>query len=586
MGIEMNFKKLILIACIVLVLFSTVAMVSADDSYSITRANIDLTVGNNGLLHVGESYVYNFDGTFNGVYRDIPLKEGESIENVKVSAEGAYPVLQQTTENGKEHLKIYLYADPGHTQKISDCTVTVYIEYDMVNVITVFNDVAALQFKLWGEEWEVGVGDVIAHIQLPNGSGNEYYLNPEELTYSSSLDGNAIDVDSNSISKGKYYELLVLMPVDDFSSSPYAKHVDENGREMILKNLEDSKNSKNFWDNVTWILEVVALVFVPFSLVGTYFKYGREPKVEYDGLYEREPPTDDSPAVVNAMIDNSTFGEPNIKGFEASIMDLIDRKVFSIKKDNDKLLLSINESEESLDDGEKIVVKILSHFANKGVLNLSKLEDRMDSKSNAEWFMNQFDNWKEAVENEYLNDEVKARYFDDTGSVIASFVSLLGIGMGILFFIIFVFFDFDGSGLLLGIGIVVAAFSFFILTRRDDIFGRWTKEGRVIYLKWMNFKKFLKDNSLINEHPPESIVIWKKYLIYATSLGVAESVEKSMNLHIPNVNEYDDGVFMYHYYGYHTFYNSYDNAGSTNSSDSSGFGSVGGGSGGGGGGAF
>ncbi len=586
MGIEMNFKKLILITGIVFVLFSTLAMVSADDSYSISQANIDLTVGNNGLLHVGESYVYNFDGTFNGVYRDIPLKEGESIANVKVSAEGAYPVLQQTTEDGMEHLKIYLYADPAHTQKISDCTVKVYIEYDMVNVVTVFNDVAALQFKLWGEEWDVGVGEVIAHVELPNGSGNEYYLNPDDLTVSSSLEGNAIDADSDSISQGNYYELLVLMPVDDFSSSPYAKHVDENGREMILKNLEDSKNSKNFWDTVSLVLEVIALVFVPFTLAGTYFKYGREPKVEYDGLYEREPPTDDSPAVVNAMIDNSTFGEPNIKGFEATIMDLIDRKVFSIKKDNENLFLSVNESNEQLDDGEKIVVKILSHFANNGVLNLSKLEDRMDSKSNAEWFMNQFDNWKEAVENEYLNDEVKSRYFDDTGSVIASLVSLLGIGMGILFFIIFIFFDFEESGLLLGIGIVVAVFSYFILNRRDDIFGRWTKEGRIIYLKWMNFKKFLKDNSLINEHPPESIVVWKKYLIYATSLGVAESVEKSMNLHIPNVNEYDDGVFMYHYYGYHTFYNSYDNAGSTNSSDSSGFGSVGGGSGGGGGGAF
>ena len=229
----------------------------------------------------------------------------------------------------------------------------------------------------------------------------------------------------------------------------------------------------------------------------------------------------------------------------------------------------------------------MSHFANKeGVLNLSKLEDRMDSKTNAEWFTNQFDKWKEAVENEYLTDDVKSKYFDDTGTTIASFISLLGIGLGVIFFLIYIFLDFDGDWILLLIGIIVGAFSYFILSRRDDIFGRWTKEGRVIYLKWKNFKKFLKNNSLINEHPPESIVIWKKYLIYATSLGVAESVEKAMNLSIPNVKDYDDGVFMYHYYGYHTFYHSYDTAHSTTSSDSSGFGSAGGGSGGGGGGAF
>lgn len=583
----MNFKKLFFISCLILVLFSTVALVSADSSYSISQANVDLIVSNDGMLHVQEAYVYNFEGSFNGVYRDIPLKEGESIENLQISADGAYTVLEQTTEDGKEHLKIYLYADEAHTKKISDCSVTVYIEYDMKNVVTVFNDVGALQYKLWGEEWDVGVGEVTAYIELPNGTGNEYYLNPQDLTHSSSINGNVIEADSNSISKGQYYELLVLMPVDDFSSSPYAKHVNQDGREMILKNMEDSINSNNFWNGLTSILEVISLIFVPFSLVGTYLKYGREPKVDYDGIYEREPPTDDSPAVVNAMIDNETFGTPNMKGFEATIMDLIDRKVFNITKENEDLLLSIDKSADNLDKGENIVVNILSHFANDDdVLNLSKLEDRMDSKTNAQWFLDHFSNWKDAVSEEYLTDEVKSRYFDDTGTTIASLISLLGMGLGIIFVVIYLFTDFSRGFELCIIGIVVAAFSYFIMNRRDDIFGRWTEEGRVIYLKWKNFKKFLKDNSLINEHPPESIVVWKKYLIYATSLGVADSVEKAMNLHVPNVNEYDDGVFMYHYYGYHCFYNAYDSANSTTSSDSSSFGSVGGGSGGGGGGAF
>lgn len=583
----MNFKKLFLILCLFLVLFSAVTLVSAENSYTISKAHIDLCILDDGLLQVDESYVYNFDGEFNGVYRDIPLKDGESIENVKVWADGAYPVLKQTSDDGKERLKIYLYADEGHTKKISDCKVTVYIQYDMVGVVNVFNDVGALQFKLWGEEWDVGVGKLTAYIELPNGTGNEYYLNPEEFTSSSNIDGNVISAQSNSIPQGKYYELLVIMPVDDFSSSHYAKHVDEDGRERIMKNMEDSKNHDRFWGSLTSIAEILSLVFVPLSAIATYFKYGREPKVAYDGIYEREPPTDDPPAVVNAMVDSDTFGEPNKKGFEATIMDLIDRKVFTIHKENEDLFLTVTENQENLDRGETIVVKIMNHFANKGVLNLSKLDDRMDSESNAEWFLKQFENWQTAVQEEYLTEDVKSRYFDDTGTAIAGAISLLGIAVGIIFAIIYFFFDFAESWKLLVVGIIVAALSYYLLTRRDDIFGRWTEEGRVIYLKWKNFKKFLNDNSLMKEHPPESIVVWKKYLIYATSLGVAKSVEKAMNLQIPNVNDYDDGVFMYHYYGYHTFYYSYDSAKSTtSSSDSGSFGSVGGGSGGGGGGAF
>ena len=98
---NMNFKRAILILALVLILFSTVTFVSADRSYSITDSEVDLGVLSNGLLHVEEAYVYNFEGTFNGVYRDIPLKEGESIENIEVSARGAFPVLEQTSEDGK-----------------------------------------------------------------------------------------------------------------------------------------------------------------------------------------------------------------------------------------------------------------------------------------------------------------------------------------------------------------------------------------------------------------------------------------------------------------------------------------------------
>ena len=79
----------------------------------------------------------------------------------------------------------------------------------------------------------------------------------------------------------------------------------------------------------------------------------------------------------------------------------------------------------------------------------------------------------------------------------------------------------------------------------NDIFGQWTKKGRLFYLKWSNFKKFLKDNSLINEHPPESIVVWKKYLIYGAALGVADNVYKSMKLQEKNIPAYDDDIFLY-----------------------------------------
>ena len=197
----MNVKKTFTIILLFLILFSTFSFVSADDdrSYTIDQAFIGLTVGSNGLLHVDEQFDYSFDGKFNGVYRDIPLKPGESIENITVEADGAYPVLKESDDGGYKHLKIYLYSDEAHTKGIRDCDVSVYISYDMKNVVTLFNDVGGLQYKLWGEEWEVGVGEVYVEVKLPGSEGNEYFLNPQEFNVTSEINGDTIIAQTSSI---------------------------------------------------------------------------------------------------------------------------------------------------------------------------------------------------------------------------------------------------------------------------------------------------------------------------------------------------------------------------------------------------
>ncbi len=590
----MNVKKTFSIILLLLILFSTLSMVSADDdrSYTIDQAIVELTVGSNGLLHVDERYDYSFEGKFNGVYRDIPLKSGESISNIKIAADGAYPVLEESDDGGYKHLKIYLYSDAAHTKGIKDCDVSVYISYDMQNVVTLFNDVGGLQYKLWGEEWDVGVGSLTAIINLPGSENNTYFLNPEEYTYSSELDGNTITAETTYIPEGEMYEALILMPLSDFDDATYAKHVNQNGRDMIMKNLEDSINGRNFW-NTTFLVLGLLSILSPIGAAFTYFKYGREPKVMYDGIYERDLPTNDPPEVINALIENKKdIGTPNMKGFEASIMNLIDKKVFKIftennaESDTNDLILTFNhEKTDELSRSERIVFNTLSNFAVDNALNLSKLNGQLSSESEAKWFMSQIENWEDEVKNSINQDE----FFDSTGSKLIKIISGLGLVFGIIIGALGIFTNLANGIYAVAGGVFLVIFSIIIKRLDDDIFGRWTENGRTFYLKWRNFKKFLKDNSLINEHPPESIVIWNKYLVYGSALGVADEVYKAMKLHVPNIHEFDDSLYMYHYYGgYYMMHHAFDTgvSAANPSSDSSDFGGFGGGSGGGGGGAF
>ena len=122
--------------------------------------------------------------------------------------------------------------------------------------------------------------------------------------------------------------------------------------------------------------------------------------------------------------------------------------------------------------------------------------------------------------------------------------------------------------------------------------GRWTQEGVDEFSKWKAFERFIKDFSLIKEHPPESVAIWNEYLIYATALGDAKAVSKAMDA-IGPVPESSSAYDVY-YYGYHDGPAMFSSIISTSSSaahpdNDFGGGGVdgpGGGSGGGGGGAF
>ncbi len=175
----MNFKQKTLIVLIFsLILMASIAAASAVD-YSLTDAKVDLLVGENGLLNVNEAITYHFDSSANGVYRDIPLKKGQSIENLEVYVKGAYAEYKVFEENGRERIKVYLYTDSTKAHKISSgSTVTLYLNYDMTNVVKVYNDVGELQYKVWGDEWEEDLESLEASISFPDDTKLQYWINP------------------------------------------------------------------------------------------------------------------------------------------------------------------------------------------------------------------------------------------------------------------------------------------------------------------------------------------------------------------------------------------------------------------------
>ena len=171
----MNLKNKALIILLVGLFFISVSQVSAVD-YSLTDAHVDMEVYDNGLVNVAEEIDYHFDSSANGVYRDIRLKEGQSIENLKVDVDGAYCRYEVIPDGYTRRVKVYLYRDAAKTKKIhSGTNVKLYLEYDMPKVARVYNDVGELQFKVWGDEWDEDLEHLTATIAFPKNKKLKYY---------------------------------------------------------------------------------------------------------------------------------------------------------------------------------------------------------------------------------------------------------------------------------------------------------------------------------------------------------------------------------------------------------------------------
>ena len=70
-----------------------------------------------------------------------------------------------------------------------------------------------------------------------------------------------------------------------------------------------------------------------------------------------------------------------------------------------------------------------------------------------------------------------------------------------------------------------------------------TPKGALEYKRWINFKRFLHDFSQLSRVPPNAIVLWKKYLVYAVVLGEGKSVEKAMKSVFGDRSNFNSTVF-------------------------------------------
>ncbi|MDO8624609.1 MAG: DUF2207 domain-containing protein, partial [Candidatus Diapherotrites archaeon] len=400
------------------------------------------------------------------------------------------------------------------------------------NAVTAYDDVGALTWKVWGDGWDPGVGTLSGEIVYPKPVSDPAQIyswgHPQLDGKIGLVENRRLLFEIHNVPSHQWVEIRTAFPRDQLDAVPaYAIVKNEAGLEKI----EQEEKNNAFKDQVhAALLPVIVLAYLAF-LIWAYFKFGRDPKVEYDAIYEHDPPYDYGPATVQAM-QSDVNRKPNTNGFVAEIFNLAllgylqfervkKEKVLGLfGPDYDyKVSFTTPRKPAALTKSQENLLDILHKYNNQADSFLfSKFQENCKAKRLT--FVSSYSNWQKDVQQETDN----MNFFEPrTGLKRVLIGTALFAALLFILFPPFVFF-------LIWIGLFSIPVLANILTKR-------TPEGVLHHKRWKNFKKFLMDFSRLKQYPPETLIIWERFMVYAIAFGIADKVAQSMQVLVPQ-NEY------------------------------------------------
>lgn len=150
----MDVKKMLISIVMFALLLVFPFPVFADD-FTITEFKIDAQLENDGHVKVKERLTYEFDGTYNGISRDLYPKEGSEIRDFRAEENGKS--LKIESKDGSN--KIY--------RKSKDETVVIELSYIIVDGIEKYTDMAQFYWPFFDDRNETDFENVMITIHPP-----------------------------------------------------------------------------------------------------------------------------------------------------------------------------------------------------------------------------------------------------------------------------------------------------------------------------------------------------------------------------------------------------------------------------------
>lgn len=572
--------KIILI-CISLILPVKVYASSVD--YDITDFLIDAQIEENGDMFVKELIV--LDGEFNGYIRELqyqnPKLQNYTKGNINFAnsaiynATGIKNVTIFTKKMKEEEITFSTFKEifiPNYLalndknvtdgnyvlqkkddflsykiyQKAENEKIAFLITYTIEDAVVIHEDVAELYWNFIGSGFDDKIYNLQIQLHLPQEDNSEsfhFWAHGDITGEIDKIDNQTIIASMKSLEKNTIVDLRVTFNSNLIPNQQKLRKSEQKALEKILELEEKRAQDANKKREIIRIVfkmskKVTNVYFIIIAILWfiIYWKFDKEYKSDFQAKYYREFTGIYNVEVIDYLM-NKTI-TPN--AMSASIMNLIYKKNIEIEKESTKKekYKFILKNTDNTTETERLLIDFLFEEVGKNQTFTPKdLEKYAKNTKTCEKFSRNYTNWKNCV----IKDAEQEKFYENNGIPVV--IGILNLLITIMIFLVFFYYhvDYVPSYFLLPLSIIFLIYTIFIKKR--------TKRGNEDYLKWKAFKNFLNDfgNFKVKELP--EIILWEKYLVYATVFGLADQVEKIMNVKIkeyPNATEYFNGTDIFY----------------------------------------
>lgn len=516
-------KKILVLS---LLLFTTIF---GRTVYEIERLDIVANIERDGSLEVEERVIYdigkingilyNIDALGYGKFTDLQIfyeDDGEfkQARNNTAPSEGNFTV---SVDDGLYKIKLYAPSQNERKEFI--------FRYNLTRGVTVYRDIAQLNRKMVGKDWQNSIGNISVTVNLPENVKKDdiYAFGHGPLTGNIEiLDGKSVRYTLNDYRPGEFLEVNLLFPKNILTSfnpllmknkSALKEILDMEGK--LAKEANDARKRAIIGFYLGRVVLVLAVAWWLFLVVFIYLKNSKRYKVENEyGEYFRELPDDYSPSIAGTLVSRNLY--PSGRELFAMLLDLVRKGHLKLEEGEKTTTLILQESGKPLSEEEKFILNwYIRELGDGEKIILESVEASIKGRGGAKEFNRNYERWRTIVYSDMLEKNLKMDKRD-------KFSTSLGIFTGIAYFIgggmLVVYFQSEFFILMILLGFILLPYTF---SRK-----RASLEKEKAISRWEAFKKFLVDYSNLEEAKLASIELWEHYFVYAVALGVAEKVAK------------------------------------------------------------